>query len=111
LQKIETVLEGKRQKEWRPKTVYHFIQTDFIQPDFVIDISPYWETKIKAIKAFKSQFFDPESDEPQTFLSTPHFMEFVEARAKELGNAIRVNYGEGFTVERTLGINNLLDLI
>lgn len=111
LQKIETTLDEEPQKAWRPKTVYHFIQTDFIQPDFVVDIGPYWETKIKAIKAFKSQFFDPESDEPQTFLSTPHFMEFVEARAKELGNSIRVNYGEGFTVERSLGVSNLFDLL
>ncbi len=111
LQKIETELDGKPQQAWRPKAVYHFIQNDFIQPDFVVDISPYWETKIKAIKAFKSQFFDPESDEPQTFLSTPHFMEFVEARAKELGHAIRVDYGEGFTIERTLGISDLFDLL
>jgi bacillithiol biosynthesis deacetylase BshB1 len=111
LQKIETLEGNLPQQAWRPKAVYHFIQNNYVQPDFVVDITSHWNTKIEAIKAFKSQFYDSESDEPQTFLSTPHFMEFVEARAKELGHAIRVDYGEGFTVERTIGINNFFDLL
>jgi bacillithiol biosynthesis deacetylase BshB1 len=111
LQKIETRYEGKLQEAWRPKAVYHFIQNNYIKPDVVVDITQHWATKIKAIRAFKSQFYDPESGEPQTFLSTPHFMEFVDARAKELGHAIGVDYGEGFTVERTVGISNLFHLL
>jgi len=111
LQKIETEFNGVSQQAWRPKTVYHFIQNNYIQPDFVLDISAHWETKIAAIKAFRSQFFDPDSNEPQTFLSTPHFMEFVEARAKEFGHAIRADYGEGFTAERTIGVDSLFDIL
>lgn len=111
LKKIETTHEGNLQEAWRPKAVYHFIQNNYIKPDIVVDITHYWTIKIKAIKAYKSQFYNPESDEPQTFLSTPHFMEFVEARAKELGHSIGVDYGEGFTVERTVGIRNLFHLL
>lgn len=111
LKKIETSYEGKPQEAWRPRAVYHYIQNNYIKPDIVVDITHHWAIKIKAIKAYKSQFYDPESDEPQTFLSTPHFMEFVEARAKEFGHSIGVDYGEGFTVERTTGINNLFHLL
>lgn len=111
LRKIETTMDGKPQDAWRPKAVYHYVQSNYIKPDFVVDITQQWETKIKAIKAFKSQFYDPDSKEPETFLSTPHFLEFVEARAKELGLAIGVNYGEGFTIERTIGVNNLFHLL
>ncbi len=111
LRKIETVHNNVPQQAWRPKTVFHFIQNNYIKPDFVLDISAHWETKIAAIKAFRSQFFDPDSNEPQTFLSTPHFMEFVEARAKEFGHAIGADYGEGFTAERTIGVDSLFDIL
>jgi N-acetylglucosamine malate deacetylase 1 len=112
LAKIETKDdEGVQQKAWRPKVVYHFIQSQYIQPDFIVDISADWDTKVKAIKAFKSQFFDPSSTEPQTYISSPEFLRMVEARAIELGHAIGVQYGEGFTVRRIPGVNNLMDLI
>ena len=104
--KIET-----GQKAWRPKNVYHYIQDRMLKPDFVFDITPYWETKIKCIKAYKSQFFDASSSEPITYISTPEFMQFIEARALEFGHAIGVKYGEGFTKEKQLGLRNLFDLI
>lgn len=112
LAKIETKDEqGNAQKSRRPKAVYHYIQSQFIEPDFIVDVTPYWETKINAIKAFKTQFFDPNSKEPVTYISTPEFLNMVEARAIELGHAIGVKYGEGFTVRRTPGVNDLFNLL
>ncbi len=111
LTKIETRLGGEKQAHWRPKAVYHFIQNNYIEPDFVVDITPYWETKIQSIKAFKSQFFNPDSEEPESFISDPEFLPFIESRAREYGHKIQVKYGEGFTVERIPGVKNLFDLI
>jgi bacillithiol biosynthesis deacetylase BshB1 len=112
LAKIETIdTTGKSQEAWRPKVVYHYIQSLFIEPDFVVDITENWDTKIKSVKAFKTQFFDPSSAEPQTYISSPEFLRMVEARAIELGHAIGVRYGEGFTVRRYPGVKNLLDLL
>ena len=110
LRKIETTLEGISQDPWRPKYVYHYIQNNYIKPDFVVDITDFWETKIESIKAFKSQFYDPSNKEPASFISSAEFLDFIEARSRELGHSIMVKYGEGFTVERTLGITDLFDL-
>lgn len=110
LRRAETFHEGESQLPWRPKAVYHYIQNDYIQPDFVFDITDYWDVKLASIKAFRSQFFDPDNDEPESFISKPGFLDFIEARAKEFGHQIQVKYGEGFTVERMLGVKNLFDL-
>jgi bacillithiol biosynthesis deacetylase BshB1 len=112
LAKIETKDEhGKKQEAWRPKVVYHYIQSLFIEPDFVVDISEHWEAKINSVNAYKTQFFDPKSSEPQTYISSPEFLRMVESRAIELGHSIGVKYGEGFTVRRYPGVKSLLDLI
>lgn len=112
LAKVETRdLKGKQQTPWRPKVVYHYIQSQFIQPDFIVDVSDHWETKMKAIRAFKSQFYDPESDEPETYISSPQFMKMLESRGLELGHSIGVAYGEGFTKDRNLGVGDLFDLL
>lgn len=111
LPKIETEYDGEPQEAWRPLVMYHYIQSEYLEPDFVVDITPFWDKKIAAIRAFRSQFFDQNSDEPETFLSTPEFMEFIQARAKELGQSIRVRYGEGFIKQRQLGVEDLFDLI
>ena len=95
---------------WRPKVVYHFIQSQFIQPDFVVDVSDYWERKMQAVRAFKSQFYDPNNNEPETFISSPEFMKMIEARGKELGHSIGASYGEGFTINRNIGVSDLFDL-
>ncbi len=110
LRKIETVLDNELQNPWRPKFIYHYIQNNYIKPDFVFDITPFWDTKLKSILAFKSQFHDPSSDEPESFISSESFLQFIEARAREYGHSINVTYGEGFTVERMIGIDNLFDL-
>lgn len=112
LAKLETKgSDGNMQEPWRPKAVYHYIQSVFIQPDFVVDVSEHWEKKMEAIRAFKSQFFDPNSKEPETYISSPQFMEMLESRGKELGHSIGVKYGEGFTIDRNMGVKNLKDLL
>ncbi|MEM9832086.1 MAG: bacillithiol biosynthesis deacetylase BshB1 [Bacteroidota bacterium] len=108
--RIKTEQNGKVQDAWRPKKVYHFMQSNYIQPDFVVDASDYWNVKMEAMRAFRSQFDGGDGDDPQTFLTTPIFMDFIEARGKELGHAIGAAYGEGFTVNQQIGINNLWDL-
>jgi LmbE family N-acetylglucosaminyl deacetylase len=76
----------------------------------VVNITPFWDIKMESIKAYKSQFYNPNSDEPESFISSSEFLEFVEARAREFGHSINVKYGEGFTVEKTIGVDNLFDL-
>jgi bacillithiol biosynthesis deacetylase BshB1 len=110
LTKIETYQDGVKQAPWRPKFVYHYIQNNYIQPDFIVDISEFWDTKVKSIAAFGSQFFDPKSQEPASFISSPEFLPFIESRAREFGHRIQVKYGEGFTVERFIGVADLFDL-
>lgn len=110
LAKVETREEGKTQAAWRPKSVYHFVQSQYIQPDFVVDVSDFWERKITALRAFKSQFYDPNSSEPETFISNPGFMKLIEARGHELGYAIGARYGEGFTVRNLIGVDHLFQL-
>jgi len=110
LSKIETSWQGEKQEHWRPRLVFHYIQDRMIKPDFVVDISQFWETKLKAIRAFKTQFFDPNNKEPETYISSSIFWDFLESRGREMGHIIEVSHGEGFTVERPLGINNLLEL-
>lgn len=110
LRKIETVWEGSVQAAHRPNVVYHYIQDRLIQPDFVVDVTPYVETKFEAIRAFKSQFWDPNSSEPQTPISGEEFFDFLRGRMSEFGRRIDVRYAEGYTVERTIGVNSLFDL-
>lgn len=111
LRREETVMNGESQAPWRPTAVYHYIQNDYIQPDFVFDISDFWDIKLASIKAFRSQFYDPGNTEPESFISKPGFLEFIEARAREFGHRIQVKYGEGYTVERMLGVNDLFGVI
>lgn len=112
LAKIETQDEnGIKQAPWRPGAVYHYIQSLFTVPDIIVDITGYWDTKLKAIQAFRSQFFDPKSTEPETYISKPGFLKMIEARAIEFGHAIGTEYGEGFTVKRYPGVKSLFDLL
>lgn len=111
LSKIETISStGEAQQAWRPKHVYHYIQSAFIQPDFIVDVTDVWEQKMHAVKAYKTQFFDTSSQEPQTFISRPEFLNFLEARAIELGNIAGIKYAEGFTSHRYPVVNKLTDI-
>jgi len=111
LRKFETELDGVSQEPWRPKYIYHYIQNQYLEPDLVVDVSDYWEIKKNSILAFKSQFHNPDSNEPESFISSPEFLDFIEARSREIGHKINVKFGEGFTVERVAGVKNLFDLI
>ncbi|MCH2231964.1 MAG: bacillithiol biosynthesis deacetylase BshB1 [Crocinitomicaceae bacterium] len=110
LRMVETEWKGEKQVAHRPKAVYHYIQDYYIQPDFVVDVTDYTERKIEVIKAFKTQFFDPESKEPQTPISGEDFFDFVKSRMMNFGRPVGAKYAEGYTVERFPGVNNLMDL-
>jgi bacillithiol biosynthesis deacetylase BshB1 len=112
LRQIKTVDEqGNEQEAHRPIYVYHYIQDRSLTPDFVVDITPYWTEKIESIKAYKSQFFNPDSDEPSSYISGKSFMDFLESRTREHGHMIGVDFGEGFISRRMLGVSNLFSLI
>jgi N-acetylglucosamine malate deacetylase 1 len=111
LPKVVTEIEDLPQEAYRPRALYHFIQTDYIEPDFIVDISGHWDRKIASIQAYKTQFYDPGSSEPETFISKPGFLDFIEARAKVLGHRIGARYGEGFTTVRTPGIRDISQLL
>jgi len=111
LSKVETSLDGKAQVAWRPKALYHYVQSQYIKPDLIVDVSEFWEKKMEAIRAFKTQFYDPNSKEPSTYISNPGFLKMVESRGQEMGYAIGRNFGEGFTVRRFVGVNSLFELI
>ena len=100
LKKINTISDGVNQEPWRPKNIYHYIQWKSLTPDFVVDISEYFETKIKAVKAFKSQFYDGNQSVHDTPISTKNFLDSIEYRARDLGRLTGVEYGEAFTAAR-----------
>ena len=111
LRKIETSYGGESQSAYRPKAVYHYIQDHYIKPDFIVDTSAYMDRKLEAIKAFKTQFYDPNSIEPVTPISGEDFFDFIRARMIQTGRNIGVKYAEGFTTAREIGVHNLFDLV
>ena len=106
LKKIQTESNGILQEAWRPKYVFRYIQDKMLQPDFVIDITDVFEKKIEAIKAYKTQFYTSDSNEPQTYISTPDFLDSVIYRHKWFGKMIGVKYAEGFISEKMVGLKN-----
>jgi bacillithiol biosynthesis deacetylase BshB1 len=110
LRKIETLKDGQIQAPWRPRAVYHYMQDRLLKADLIVDISDFMERKLMAIKAFSSQFFDPNSPEPATPISSLQFLEYVKARNAVFGRDIEADYAEVFLVERTIGVSNLFDL-
>jgi bacillithiol biosynthesis deacetylase BshB1 len=110
LAKVVTQDNGKSQAPWRPKVLYHYIQSQLLKPDFIVDISQHWDKKMEAVMAYRTQFFDPSSKEPETFISKPGFLKLLHARATEFGQAIGVEYGEGFMVRRVMGVESLFDI-
>ena len=111
LMKIETQLDGQVQQAWRPKLVYHYIQWKDIKPDFVVDITGFTDKKTASILAYKSQFYDPNSKEPESPITSKNFLESLNYRSRDLGRLVGVEHAEGFTVERYLAVNSLGDLI
>ena len=111
LMKIETQLDGQAQQAWRPKLVYHYIQWKDIKPDFVVDITGFTDKKTASILAYKSQFYDPNSKEPESPITSKNFLESLNYRSRDLGRLVGVEHAEGFTVERYLAVNSLGHLI
>ncbi|CCG53904.1 Protein of unknown function [Flavobacterium indicum GPTSA100-9 = DSM 17447] len=110
LTKIETELDGIKQEAWRPKLVYHYIQWKNLEPDFVVDVTGFMDLKMQSVLAYGSQFFDPNSDEPETPITSKNFLDSIKYRAQDLGRLVNVEFAEGFTVERYLTVNSLSDL-
>ena len=106
LVKIETSVDGKLQEPWRPKYVFNFIQDRYLAPNFVIDISDVMEQKLEAIKAYGTQFNSPNLNEPQTYISTPDFLDSIIYRSKMMGKMIGVKYAEGFISSKMIGFSN-----
>lgn len=110
LRRIETQLDGVAQTAWRPRLVLQYIQDRYIEPDVIIDITDFMETKLAAIRAFKTQFDSPDNKEPQTYISSPEFLEAVISRAREFGKSVGATYAEGFTSRKLLGVDSLFNL-
>jgi len=112
LLKIETKYEDeeKWQDPWRPKHVYHYIQWKNLEPDFVVDVSGFMDKKMQAVLAYKTQFYDAKSKEPETPISTKNFTNSIEYRARDLGRLVGVKHGEGFTVERYVTVDSLFSI-
>ncbi|HLG35939.1 MAG TPA: bacillithiol biosynthesis deacetylase BshB1 [Bacteroidia bacterium] len=111
LKKTETILDGNQQSLWKVKALYHYMQDRYIKPDFVVDVSEWFEKKMESVLAYKSQFYNPDSKETDTPISSKNFLEFLRSRAAEMGRNIGVQYAEGFTASRIPGIKNISDLI
>jgi bacillithiol biosynthesis deacetylase BshB1 len=111
LRKVETNVDGESQEAWRPKLVYHYIQWKNIEPDFVVDITGFTDKKIESIIAYSSQFYDANSKEPESPITSKNFFESLNYRSQDLGRLVGVDHAEGFTVERYLAVNSLADLI
>jgi N-acetylglucosamine malate deacetylase 1 len=112
LPKIQTITSaGEHQAAWRPKVVYHYIQDRNLKADFVVDITPYMDQKLASILAYSSQFYISDKGEPETPISSKSFIEFIKAKNRAYGRDIGVDFAEGFTVERNIGVKNLFDLI
>jgi bacillithiol biosynthesis deacetylase BshB1 len=114
LLKVETTDEkGNNQEPWKPKYVFHYIQDRYHEPDFIIDISGVFEQRMEAVKAYTTQFYNPdnEDDGPQTYISTAAFLDSIVARARVIGKKIGVQYGEGFNTEKSLGVKNFDSLV
>jgi bacillithiol biosynthesis deacetylase BshB1 len=110
LVKIETQWDGQGQVAHRPKAVYHYIQDYYIKPDFVVDVTDFFDRKMQSIQAYKTQFFNPDSKEPETPISGQGFLDAVKSRMIEYGRPIGAKYAEGFTVERFIGVKDMFDL-
>jgi bacillithiol biosynthesis deacetylase BshB1 len=111
LVKVQTTHNGIAQTAWRPSHVFHYIQSRNLQPNFVVDISAYMDQKMASILAHASQFYNPNSNEPNTFISSDSFLEFIKGRAKEFGQQVGVQYAEGFISEKMIGIQSFDGLI
>ncbi|HVG17014.1 MAG TPA: bacillithiol biosynthesis deacetylase BshB1 [Chitinophagaceae bacterium] len=113
LKQVKTIEEGTEQEKWRPKYLLHYLQDRFYEPDVILDVTDVWEQRLQSILAYKTQFHNPDANgsEPQTYISSPQFLESVIARARMLGKRIGVQFAEGFTSQKNIGIKSLDALV
>lgn len=110
LRKIETKHDNKLQSEWRPQSVYFYLQDYYHKPDFVVDVSAQWEKKIEVLRCYSSQFYNPHSAEPETPISRKDFFDFLRARAIDFGRPAGLALAEGFIAARVPVVENLFHL-
>ncbi|MDX2196695.1 MAG: bacillithiol biosynthesis deacetylase BshB1 [Cytophagales bacterium] len=111
LAKIKTTYQTHEQAPWRPKSVYHYIQDTYIKPNVIVDISSHFDIKMQSIMTYKSQFYDPSSEYSNTYISDKKYLEYIKARAVEMGHAIGVMYGEGFVKANAVGVQTLFHVL
>ena len=109
--KIETSDDHGPQEPWRPAHIFHYIQDRVLEPDFIVDISVHIDKKLESIKAYKTQFHNPDVDGPETYISKPEFLDLVLQANKLLGKRIGCNYGEGYISTKKIGLHSLSDII
>jgi len=102
LPKVKTFDNRKEQKAYRPQKLFYYMQTYTFEPTFIVDITDSFEKKMKAVKAFKTQFFDPSCKEPETFISRPEFLDYLISRSQFYGFQIDKHYGEPFYCEEKI---------
>jgi LmbE family N-acetylglucosaminyl deacetylase len=107
LAKVETVFEDKIQDNWRPRFILHYIQDYYMQPTIVVDIKEHYQKKMDAVLAYSSQFFNPNSHEPETPISSEEFLLFLDARMREMGRWVGSKYGEGFISKTPISVLEL----
>jgi len=110
LGKLETTFDGEKQEPWRPKRVYHYIQFFPLNPDFIVDVSGFYDQKLASIKAHESQFYNPESNEPETVIASKYFFDSIEGRSREYGRSIYAEHGEGFVTTEKIGVDDLFSV-
>ena len=108
LTKAITIFEGKEQKAYRPNKLFYYMQTYIFEPTFIVDITKHFESKMKSVKAYKSQFHNPKSTEPETFISSTKFMDYITSRAKFYGFQIGKEYGEPFFCEEAVELDPVI---
>jgi bacillithiol biosynthesis deacetylase BshB1 len=111
LHKIQTMWKGEQQLSWRPKNLFHYIQDKYIKPDFAIDVTQFIDKKFEALKCYRSQFYDPNSEEPETPISGKGFFPFLEGRMRHIGREIQVDFAEGFLASRLCAVESFESLI
>jgi len=111
LPKVKTFEGENAQAVFRPSKLFYYMQTYTFQPSFIVDITDSFDKKMNSVRAFKTQFHNPDSNEPETFISKPEFIDFVESRAKYFGFQIGKKFGEPFysEVNIELSINDMLN--
>lgn len=110
LSKVKTDIDGEDQEAWRPGMLLQYVQDRYIEPDILIDVTDFWDTKMEAIHAFSTQFFNPDNDDQGTYISSPEFLKIIDARGRDLGKYIGATYAEAFTSRKYLGVENLFQL-